>query len=67
MTSTELITALDALCWSQAELARRAGVSVQGVNAWARDKTPCPEWLPRYLAALIDLRRAAINSGACKN
>lgn len=67
MTSNQLLTALADLHWTQAELARRAGVSVQSVNAWARDKTPVPEWLPSFLATLIDLRHAAIVSGACKN
>jgi transcriptional regulator with XRE-family HTH domain len=66
MTSAQLLSALKELRWSQAELARRTGISTQSVNAWATGGTPVPPWLPAYLAALLALRDAAISSGACK-
>lgn len=67
MTHTQLLSTLKELHWSQAELARRTGISTQSVNAWANGGTPVPPWLPAYLEALIALRNAAISSGACKN
>lgn len=66
MTSTQLLSALKALHWTQAELARRTGISTQSVNAWATGSTPVPPWLPAYLGALLALRDVAISCGACK-
>jgi transcriptional regulator with XRE-family HTH domain len=66
MKPTELISAIKALHWTQAELARRTGISAQSVNAWATGSTPVPPWLPAYLGALLALRDAAISCGACK-
>lgn len=66
MTPTQLLSTLKDLRWSQAELARRTGISTQSVNAWATGGTPVPPWLPAYLGALVSLRDAAISSGACK-
>lgn len=50
MAST-LTDDLDALGWSQAELARRFGISSNAVNHWAQGKRTMPGAVRAYVAA----------------
>jgi transcriptional regulator with XRE-family HTH domain len=52
MNSQELREILDALGLSQAELARRLGVTSRTVNRWAQDDLPVPQYAVAYLESL---------------
>ena len=54
MTQPEFRSTLKALGMSQRELARRLGVAVSTVSAWATGKTPVPTYVPVYFALLSD-------------
>ena len=58
MTKSELRSTLTALGMPQRELARRLGVMVSTVNAWATGKAPVPQYATAYLVLLGDCRNA---------
>jgi transcriptional regulator with XRE-family HTH domain len=51
----QLVDALTALGWKQAEFARRTGMSTTAVNRWATGRDPAPLWATAYLEAMLDL------------
>ena len=57
MTPDDLKTHLKALDWSQAELARRVGVTSNTVYRWAAGLLALPVWLTGYLDMVAMVRR----------
>jgi DNA-binding transcriptional regulator YiaG len=50
---SELATALDALGWPGAELARRLGVHVNTVSAWVTGRVRVPAYTTEYLRVVM--------------
>lgn len=56
-TRDDLAPSLLALGWSQAELARRLGVHINTVSAWATGKVKLPMYAQAYLALAVAISR----------
>ena len=57
MTPDDLKSHLVTLKWSQAEFARRAGVTPNTVYRWTAGLLPMPLWLTSYLDMALMVRR----------
>lgn len=53
MKAADFSFSLGKLGWSQAEFARRTGVTPVTVSRWATEARPLPKWVPEYLRVLI--------------
>lgn len=57
MTIDELDTALLALDWKVSEFCRATGLHRNTPSRWRNDGVPIPEWVPKHVALLLDLKR----------
>lgn len=58
MSPQQLTDALTTLGWTQAELARRLGLHVNTVSAWATGKTEIPVYAAEYLRVMVLAHRS---------
>lgn len=57
MTVDELDTALLALGWKVSEFCRATGLHRNTASRWRNEGVPIPEWVPKHLALLLELKR----------
>ena len=57
MTLDEFDAALAALGWKVADFCRMTGLHRNTPSRWRNEGVAIPEWVPRHLALLLDLRR----------
>jgi hypothetical protein len=57
MTIEELDTALLALGWKTSEFCRATGLHRNTPSRWRNEGVPVPEWVPKHLALLLELKR----------
>ena len=57
MTIDELDTALLALGWKVSEFCRATGLHRNTASRWRNEGVPIPEWVPKHLALLLELKR----------
>jgi transcriptional regulator with XRE-family HTH domain len=64
VTTDSFAASLRRLGWTQAEFARRAGVTPKTVTTWAKGQAPVPPWVQPYLDAIEGVRELALKLGA---
>lgn len=52
MNIEEFESALAALDWKQSDFCRKSGVDRSTTSRWKNGRTPIPDWVPSYLAAM---------------
>lgn len=57
MTVDELDTALLALGWKVSDFCRATGLHRNTASRWRNEGVPIPEWVPKHLALLLELKR----------
>ena len=57
MTVDELDTALLALGWKVSEFCRATGLHRNTASRLRNEGVPIPEWVPKHLALLLELKR----------
>lgn len=57
MTIEELDTALAALGWKVSDFCRATGLHRNTPSRWRNEGVEIPEWVPKHLALLLDLKR----------
>lgn len=57
MTIEEFDTALTALGWRMADFCRHTGLHRNTPSRWRNDGVEIPEWVPKHLALLLEVRR----------
>lgn len=63
MTPEQFDAGLEELGWKAVDFTRRTGLVPNTAWRWRKGLTPIPEWVPQYLAALLELKllRAALD------
>ena len=57
MTIEELDAALQSLGWKVSEFCRATGLHRNTPSRWRNEGVEIPEWVPRHLGLLLDVRR----------
>lgn len=57
MTIEALDAALLALGWRVSDFCRATGLHRNTPSRWRNDGVPVPEWVPKHLALLLELKR----------
>lgn len=57
MTIDQLDAALLALDWKVSEFCRATGLHRNTPSRWRNEGVPIPEWVPRHLGLLLELKR----------
>lgn len=57
MQIEEFEGALAALGWKQSDFCRKAGVDRSTTSRWLNGRTPIPDWVPSYLAAMHAIQK----------
>jgi hypothetical protein len=57
MTVDELDTALLTLGWKVSDFCRATGLHRNTPSRWRNEDVPIPEWVPKHLALLLEVRR----------
>lgn len=64
MDNQELKDKLERLGWTQADLARNSGITVQTVNSWYKGKTAVPNPVAALMRYRLSVQRVIDNLGA---
>jgi hypothetical protein len=57
MTIDELDSVLLALGWKVSDFCRATGLHRNTPSRWRNDGVPIPEWVPKHLALLLEIKR----------
>jgi hypothetical protein len=57
MTVDQFDQALQALGWKVADFCRATGLHRNTPSRWRNDGVPVPEWVPKHLGLLLELKR----------
>ncbi len=56
MTPEQFDAGLEELGWKAVDFTRRTGLVPNTAWRWRKGLTPIPDWVPQYLAALLELK-----------
>ena len=57
MTPDQFSQTLKAIGWKQIDFCRMAGVNQSTPSRWIMKEAPIPEWVPKFLGMVLELKR----------